>query len=207
MPTNTFFKLPKEKQDAICVAGKKEFSRVSFEEASINKIVMTAGISRGSFYMYFHDKEDLYLYLIKKQHKKIEKSFVQTLEENQGDLIQTYIEIFEKIVTHIDKGKTQDFFKKSVTNSNFGSDPFFKEVKKEPRLKELAYQKINRKKLSVQSDVELYDMIDLIHTLFIHNLVKMVKFERDKEEVYQTFVRQMMMLRNGLYKQEEEKHD
>jgi TetR/AcrR family transcriptional regulator len=38
--------------------------RQRFSDASINQIIKAAGISRGSFYQYFVDKEDLYLYML-----------------------------------------------------------------------------------------------------------------------------------------------
>ena len=64
MPLQTFFNLTKEKQDKIISAAKNEFTEKSFYDASINKIIKEAGISRGSFYMYFVDKEDLFVYLM-----------------------------------------------------------------------------------------------------------------------------------------------
>ena len=64
MPTNTFFNLPIEKREKIINAAKSEFVEYSFHDASINKIIKSAGISRGSFYMYFENKEDLFLYIL-----------------------------------------------------------------------------------------------------------------------------------------------
>ena len=64
MPTNTFFNLPIEKKEKIINAAKSEFVEYSFHDASINKIIKSAGISRGSFYMYFENKEDLFLYIL-----------------------------------------------------------------------------------------------------------------------------------------------
>lgn len=60
MPTKTFFNLPEEKRGRIFEAAVDEFSEVRFSEASINRIIKAAGISRGSFYQYFEDKEDLF---------------------------------------------------------------------------------------------------------------------------------------------------
>ena len=64
MPTERFLRLPKEKIEAIRIAAAKEFMRVPLEEASINRIVHDADISRGSFYTYFEDKQDLLKWLI-----------------------------------------------------------------------------------------------------------------------------------------------
>ena len=53
MPTNTFFNLPIEKKEKIINAAKSEFVEYSFHDASINRIIKSAGISRVLFYMYF----------------------------------------------------------------------------------------------------------------------------------------------------------
>ena len=53
MPTESFYKLESTKRKKIVDAMKKEFSRVPFHEASVNRIVEEAGISKGSFWVYF----------------------------------------------------------------------------------------------------------------------------------------------------------
>jgi len=63
MPKSTFFNLPEEKRAAICRVGIAEFARYSYDSASINRIIASAGIAKGSFYQYFEDKRDLFLYL------------------------------------------------------------------------------------------------------------------------------------------------
>lgn len=64
MPKDTFFNLPKEKQEKIIDAASLEFEQAPFDQASINRIVSSSGISKGSFYQYFEDKKDLYKYLL-----------------------------------------------------------------------------------------------------------------------------------------------
>ncbi|MBS4022698.1 MAG: TetR/AcrR family transcriptional regulator [Dethiobacter sp.] len=66
MPTETFNNLSEEKKQKIFEGAVQEFSVRRFSEASINQIVKTAGISRGSFYQYFSGKEDIYLYMMVK---------------------------------------------------------------------------------------------------------------------------------------------
>lgn len=63
MPTQTFFDLKKEKQQRIIHAACRIFTKIPYEKVSIQDIVNEAEIPRGSFYQYFLDKEDLYLYL------------------------------------------------------------------------------------------------------------------------------------------------
>lgn len=63
MPKQTFINLSDEKREKIIDAGLKEFSNKGFREASTNMIVEYAGIPKGSFYQYFNDKKDLFLYI------------------------------------------------------------------------------------------------------------------------------------------------
>ncbi len=65
MPKDTFFNLPEEKRALIRQVAIEEFAGHPFEKASINRIVARAGIAKGSFYQYFENKQDLYLYLLK----------------------------------------------------------------------------------------------------------------------------------------------
>lgn len=66
MPRPRFNNLSQEKKHIITQAAMKEFADKSYEHASINNIIRTAGLTKGSFYYYFDDKEDLYLYIMNK---------------------------------------------------------------------------------------------------------------------------------------------
>ncbi len=64
MPKDTFFNLPEDKRALICNVAFDEFAEYPFDQASINRIVSNSGIAKGSFYQYFDDKKDLFLYLM-----------------------------------------------------------------------------------------------------------------------------------------------
>lgn len=64
MPNQTFFNLPTEKREQILQVAIDEFADNDYDSASISRIVARAGIAKGSFYQYFADKEDLYVYLL-----------------------------------------------------------------------------------------------------------------------------------------------
>src|SRR5688572_21758356 len=64
MPKQTFFNLPEEKRETIINAAVEEFAQYGLENASTNRIVENSGISKGSFYQYFEDKEDVFMYLL-----------------------------------------------------------------------------------------------------------------------------------------------
>lgn len=86
MPTERFYRLPGEKSEAIRKAAIREFSRVSPEEVSINRIIRDAEISRGSFYTYFEDKYDLLDWLLRDSSKAFIRYYVVEIQKNSGDI-------------------------------------------------------------------------------------------------------------------------
>ncbi|MGD9761742.1 MAG: TetR/AcrR family transcriptional regulator [Candidatus Izemoplasmatales bacterium] len=85
MPTKTFANLEPEKSKRIIQAALDEFADKQFEQVNISDIIKQAKIPRGSFYQYFVDKEDLYLYLIE-QIKQEKMNYLANSLFNQGDL-------------------------------------------------------------------------------------------------------------------------
>ena len=65
MPKQTFFNLPDEKRENIINIAVDEFAEFGLENASTNRIVLKSGISKGSFYQYFEDKQDIFMHLLK----------------------------------------------------------------------------------------------------------------------------------------------
>lgn len=53
-----------EKREELINAALIEFGEKGYDKASLNNILKEAGISKGTFYYHFENKEDLYLYLI-----------------------------------------------------------------------------------------------------------------------------------------------
>src|SRR5688572_15934237 len=64
MPKETFFNLPEAKRQRLLDLAIEEFAAHDYRLASISRIVARAGIAKGSFYQYFEDKRDLFLYLL-----------------------------------------------------------------------------------------------------------------------------------------------
>lgn len=116
MPTETFFKLPEEKKNRIVEASIKEFTRVPIEEVSIKNIVEEAGIARGSFYQYFRSKSDLLDFILKKDFDLMEDFIIQSLEKNNGDIFQVFIELFDYVVEEIFTKENIEFHKKFFEN-------------------------------------------------------------------------------------------
>ena len=92
MPTSTFFNLRPEKQERLLTAAAREFAAQPFHEASINSMIRAAGIPRGSFYMYFRDKEELFQYLVRES--------TELLTRSGGDLFDAIPGLCEYLRSH-----------------------------------------------------------------------------------------------------------
>lgn len=97
MPSNTFLNLPEDKQTRLMDAASWEFSAKPFNEVSINKIIQDAGIPRGSFYMYFQDKEDLFRYLVHGYVEQLLMVLEELLLRERGDIFAALRLLFDYV--------------------------------------------------------------------------------------------------------------
>ena len=97
MPSGTFLNLAPEKQEKLLSAAVREFTERPYNEASINRIVREAGIPRGSFYMYFRDKEDLFHYLMEESINGLLLVFEEVLRGQGGDIFAALPAMYDYI--------------------------------------------------------------------------------------------------------------
>lgn len=64
MPYPRFEKLPEAKRTRLLDVAAQEFAARGFADASINRILERAGMSKGAAYYYFEDKLDLFLAVV-----------------------------------------------------------------------------------------------------------------------------------------------
>jgi AcrR family transcriptional regulator len=60
-----FSKLDPAKKAQIIRVATEEFAERGYERASLNRILVRSGMSKGSLYYYFADKDDLYRTVLK----------------------------------------------------------------------------------------------------------------------------------------------
>lgn len=92
MPTKLFFELSHDKRTRIIYAGISEFSNYGYENSSTNRIVKKAGISKGSLFKYFPNKEDLYFYILDSVTSELIGSLEKEALSLSPDLFQRVIE-------------------------------------------------------------------------------------------------------------------
>lgn len=105
MPTERFYRLPEAKKQVIREAAIKEFARVPFDKASINQIIQNADISRGSFYTYFEDKQDVVRYIFEDNARQMQECCERELERNGGDLFGMLEWLFEFTIHKLEESK------------------------------------------------------------------------------------------------------
>ena len=99
MPTERFFNLPEVKRLRIMGAAVCELSQVPANEISINRIIKDAGISRGSFYQYFVDKNDLISYILSHFRMRIIQCLSESAEKCGDNIFRTAQLIFDSAVS------------------------------------------------------------------------------------------------------------
>jgi len=82
--TEAFGKIPEEKRQKILNVAITEFSEHGFDSANINSIAQKAGISVGSIYKYFANKEALFLTVIHFGVEKLKSVLEEIMQSDEG---------------------------------------------------------------------------------------------------------------------------
>lgn len=199
MPHENFYKLDENKRNKIIEAMKKEFSRVPFHEASVTRIVEDAGISKGSFWVYFESKEEAIHYLIESHLQEERKKSMEIFQKNNGDLFESYMEIYDYFsnceITEEDKKLMANIFRSLITNEE-------KCITKEPgeSLIEETKNIINTSNLRLNEDEDLIRLMKILNYIMRSNLVDTFCKKVSQKEARNHFFSQLTMLKNGVLK-------
>ena len=85
------------KRDQILDGARKVFTRMGFDGASMSDITREAGVSKGTIYVYFKNKEDLFLALIARQRDAFFGDLRQLLDE--GMPVRETLLLYGEILT------------------------------------------------------------------------------------------------------------
>ena len=205
MPTTTFLNLQKEKQDNIIEASIKEFKRVLLKDASINKIIKDANISRGSFYNYFEDINDLYIYSISKYKKNFLKIFEDSIKLAKGDLIEATKKIYNSIIYNCTLDENKQLTKNIFLNINY--DISIKnrleceQINEKYKILELLEQ-IDSEKLNIKKEEELLYIVDIIIGIVLHGLIEIFLDNKNQNEINEKITKQLEIIKRGIYKED-----
>lgn len=91
-----FDKISEEKKSRILEAAITEFANYGYDRANINKIAEKAGVSVGSIYKYFNNKQDLYLAIVNFSVEKL-KTVLNEIISSEVDFLSTVEKIIKAI--------------------------------------------------------------------------------------------------------------
>lgn len=98
LPLKTFLNLPDDKQKEIINVCLHEFSHYDFKSASLTRIVDRLNIAKGSFYRYFENKKDLYLYLMEFSKNLTSECGKRVFEESANTFFDAWLDYFLEMV-------------------------------------------------------------------------------------------------------------
>lgn len=93
MPTNMFFELNDEKRNKIIEICIVEFSQYGYTNSSTNRITKNAGISKGSLFKYFQNKEELYFYIL-------DMVTMELIADLKADVATLPLDLFERTIQY-----------------------------------------------------------------------------------------------------------
>ena len=162
MPSATFYNLPEEKRERLLRAAREEFSRVPYESASVNRIIQSAGIPRGSFYMYFTDKEELFGHLM--------DSYGALLERRMGEMLAAFLDLFDHIQAHWGDGKYREMADILRCNRQMQPGVLLNREGPEASLARLR-DRVDLSRLDLRTETDLSDIFHLLVSAVAGTLV------------------------------------
>ncbi len=186
MPKSTFYNLNEEKREKIKRALKNEFTKHTFEKASISNMIEEANIPRGSFYQYFEDKEDALKYIIEDFLNDEKKKIKELLIQNEGDIFLTTIDLYSYFVDknyHEEEVKLFQNIMNKLRNENVN---IYKNIKTKrfTNLKDMDNDNyyINTSLLSIENDEDIEYMLRILTCILRAELIDVMHKKVSKEK-------------------------
>ena len=200
MPTSTFFNLSEEKRRKLLLAARQEFARAPFPDASINQIILSAGIPRGSFYMYFTDKADLFFYLIQLYFQRLLTLMEHFFTRRSGDPFAAFLDLFDLVADYSrdcpSSEAIQDILNIVKQNAGFNLEVLSKRLDARNFFHRLSLL-VDPSHLSVQCQEDLEDMFHILCTVSFPLIANLLQTE-DPAPVRARYVNRLAILRRGM---------
>lgn len=196
MPKVLFFEINAQKKERILKAAIQEFSSRKYAEASINQIIKEADISRGSFYQYFEDKDDLYFYIISTVINETAYTFLKDFLASQpDDIFAVYEAMFTYNLHLLSDQKYQAFFKNMYLGMDYRLQQKLKEIFSVIRAEILEG---NLNKLRIKSGYDNLGFQELMNILELSNrdlLMQFIVHPLGKNAIMDAYQRRIQILR------------
>ena len=186
MPKSTFYNLNEEKREKIKRALKKEFTKHTFEKASISHIIEEANIPRGSFYQYFEDKEDALKFIIEDFLNDEKEQIKELLIQNEGDIFLTTIDLYLYFVDKSYNETEVKLFQNIINKLRNENVNIYKNIqlKKFTDLKNMDKDNcyINTSLLSIENDEDMEYMLRILTCILRAEIIDVMHKKVSKEK-------------------------
>jgi len=206
MPKSTFFNISKDKQKRIIDIAIEEFTSKSFEEVSVNSIIKKADISRGSFYTYFDDLDELFDYIVM-QVKEDRLTYAKNLfKEANGDYFVFIKSLFTYDFDAFKDTNKYSLFRNYVRHIQFGKKESLKSMLFNPLYKSFVedekfnFEKIFDLNLYAIKEDEILDLLEMTFLIMIDTYFKSETENLNKKEVIALFDRRISIIEHGVKK-------
>jgi len=181
MPNKTFNNLTEKRKKEIINASFEEFALYDYESASLSRIISNLGLAKGSFYRYFENKLDLYIYLCQYARKLIAEKYTQHLVgkdffKDWGEFFLSFSEIENEYPMAIRFRFRAAIEQSSVISGNQNNENSFERTK----FMSSVIQKYQEKGL-IRKDIDL-DFFSLLMTFFNFALIEHIIDKYDISE-------------------------
>ena len=186
MPKSTFYNLNKEKREKIEKALKNEFTKHTFEKASISNIIEEAKIPRGSFYQYFEDKEDALKYIIEDFVNDEKEKIKELLIQNKGDIFLTTLDLYSYFVDKNYHEKEVKLFQNIINKLRNENVNIYKNIK----LKKFTDLKDNEKRncyintslLAIENEEDIQYMLRILTCILRDEIMDVMQKKEKKKK-------------------------
>ena len=203
MIKKTFYNLPYEKRKRITDAVIKEFMERPNEKVSINRIIKTAEISRGSFYQYFDDKVDLIEIITKTMFDESSNKAREILKLSCGDLFVMYIKMFDYFDDYSSQKQTMKIMR-NIVDSFKANDDLVSEYLKNRFNMALTnneiYTMVDRQNLKFQDNESVKCLIEILTQVLKNAIFDVFVAGCDREEVRERLIKKIDIIKQGAVK-------
>ena len=203
MIKKTFYNLPYEKRKRITDAVIKEFMERPNEKVSINRIIKTAEISRGSFYQYFDDKVDLIEIITKTMFEESSNKAKEILKLSCGDLFVMYIKMFDYFDDYSSQKQTMKIMR-NIVDSFKANDDLVSEYLKNRFNMALTnneiYTMVDRQNLKFQDNESVKCLIEILTQVLKNAIFDVFVAGSDREEVRERLIKKIDIIKQGAVK-------
>ena len=203
MIKKTFYNLPYEKRKRITDAVIKEFMERPNEKVSINRIIKTAEISRGSFYQYFDDKVDLIEIITKTMFEESSNKAKEILKLSCGDLFVMYIKMFDYFGDYSSQKQTMKIMRNIVDSFKANDDlvsEYLKNRFKMALTNNEIYTMVDRQNLKFQDNESVKCLIEILTQVLKNAIFDVFVAGSDREEVRERLVKKIDIIKQGAVK-------